>query len=304
MVLRFGAMPAGDEPLVIAGMFTPSHIHTAERLVRSLRNLKLPHVIYEVPTIHRSISRKGSDDPVYAKSNFIWHVRELARRPVLYLDVDTVFRRSPKLIFELLQGGCDFAILNWMAQDNNDAYVPVPVTPAAGKKPPERRFFQFSHHINLSAQDQLICSGAAQLWGRSDAATALLSGWFETIVAQPGVPDDHCLDFAFNNRVGGWDGTLRPAWLPKSYARYAWWIFDEPVIDHPDFPADASGWAEIADPAGRLRLYTERATIRNVPPRIPRDCIIDTETGEVLRLQNQKYARIGRIAQKLWLPRS
>jgi hypothetical protein len=68
MALRYGMLPSGDEPFVVAGMFTASHKAAAERLVASLRSFSLPHAIFEVPTVHRSISHKGSDDLAYTKS--------------------------------------------------------------------------------------------------------------------------------------------------------------------------------------------------------------------------------------------
>jgi hypothetical protein len=301
MTLHFGAMPSAGDPMLIVGMFTASHVATAQRLLASLRRFSLPHALFEVPIVHRSISPKGTPDLTYTKANFIWHAIQMVERPVLYLDVDTVIRHKPELIFRLIAEGHDFAILNWLAQDNNDAYMPVVLDPARGSKNPQTRFFRYSHHIDLLSNDQMVCSGAVELWGPTPAAAALLAGWHETIHAQPGVPDDQCLDFAFNNRIGGWQKTLRPYWLPKPYARYAWWIFDEPIIDHPDFPYSGTGQPEINDPSGRQRLYVDRAALRRTPPRIPRDCIIDTKTGELLRIQNKSLVPFGRAPQKIWV---
>ena len=302
MALRYGMLPSGDEPFVVTGMFTASHKAAAERLVASLRSFSLPHAIFEVPTVHRSISHKGSDELAYTKSNFIWHVIQSAGRPVLYVDVDCVVRKHPELIRDLASGGHDFAILNWLAQDRTDGYIPIPLPPAPGTQPHKPRFFRFSHQISFVAKDQLICSGGVQFWGRSPAATSLLSAWYATIVAQPGVADDQCLDFAFNNKVAELHGSLNPFWLPKNYLRLAWWIFEEPVIDHPEFPGADIGWATLRDPSGRLRFYPERATVRSTPPRVPPGCAVDTQTGNILKSDEGRLTCVGRVPEKIWLP--
>lgn len=299
MILRYGAIPKGNESFVICGMFTPSHDHFAKRLVASLSRLNLPHALFEVPAVHRSISTRGTSDPTYTKANFIWHVLELAKRPVLYLDVDCVIRQPPDLIYKLINDGHDFAILNWLALDSTDAYYPMVETLNDGNEATSDRYFMYSHHLNWATQEQLICSGAVHVWGRTSASAALLGGWHSTILTGPRVADDKCLDFAFNNQIGGWRNDLRPFWLPKPYARYAWWIFDEPIIDHPEIP-NSGDWAEIQDNTGRMGFYPERAAIRTTQPLVPRDCVIDTKTG-LLLTNNQQMTVIGRLTQKLWV---
>ncbi len=301
MNLRFGALPKGDEAMLIAGMFTPSHAKAAERLVKSLRKFGLPHALFEIPTVHRSISPKGTLDPRYTKANFIWHVIDQARRPVLYLDVDMVIRRMPELIPQIIAQGHDFAILNWFALKCNDVWLPIPQDPANPEKMSANRFFCYSGCVDFVSNDQLACSGAVQLWGNTPAAVSLLAGWHDTILSHPGVADDQCLDFAFNNRLGGWEGSLRPFWLPKSYVRIAWWIFDEPVIDHPGYPYPGSDWAQFDDSAQVKRLYPERMARRNRPPPIPRDVVIDIKTGDFIRIQNNQPVRAGKIPMKIWV---
>jgi len=284
-------------------MYTASYRATMERLLKSLQGLGLPHVLFEVPTVHRSISPKGTPAPAYTKANFIWHVRSKAGRPVLYLDCDTVVRHPPELIARCLSEGFDFAILNWLALDANDAYLPLPAGATSGNsKLPDNRYFRFSHSIPLYDPTQLVCSGAAQLWGTSEAASALLGAWHEAILSHPGVADDQCLDFAFNNLSDDWRARIRPAWLPKSYARYAWWILDEPVIDHPDFPYAGSDWVTIADKPECKRIYVERMQQRRSIPLIPHDAFIDTWTGDLFRMQDSQSVKVGNITQKFWTP--
>jgi hypothetical protein len=303
LVLRHGALPAGDEPFVVAGMFTASHAATADRLLASLRRLGLPHALFEVPTVHRSISPKGTPDPVYTKANFLAHVLALARRPVLYVDVDTVFRQPPELLPRLLAAGHDFAITNWLGADPNDAWVPVHVgpPPADGAKAAPR-FFRFSHAIDLVDPEQLICSGAVQLWGVTPATDGLLAAWHQAILDHPGVADDQCLDFAFNNPSGEWRAALRPSWLPRAYARYAFWLLDQPVIDHPDFPYAGGDWREIPDTVASKRVYPERARERDAKPRVRRDALIDTQTGDLLKIEAKRLVRLGRLPVKAWPP--
>lgn len=302
MVLRYGALATGTEPMLIAGMFTPSYRVQAERLVGSLRRFNLPYAIFEVPTVHHSISLRGGSDPSYTKANFIWHVLAAARRPVLYLDVDCVVMRSPDLITQLARDGRDFAILNWLTQDKNDAYVPVVLPQVNSQAPPAwPRYYQHSYHVDLVTADQLLCSGAVQWWGDTAPARELLCAWFATIEAQPRVADDECLDFAFNNPVGSWRTELKPFWLSKSYARYPWWIFDEPIINHPDVPSQGGDRGRINDSAGRRMYYPERAKVRNPSPFIPRDCVIDAATGFIWqRVDQQLRLKVERWTHKLW----
>lgn len=294
--LRHGALPAGRDNLFICGMFTSSYTELAQRLLSSLRTIDVTYALFEVPTVHTSISSKGTHDPVYTKANFIWHMLARTQRPLLYLDVDCVVRRYPQLILELSAKGHDFAIFNWLAQERNDAYVPAAVQP---RDVTGYSYYQHAYHVDFDAQDQLQASGAAQLWGPTTAAQELLAAWFATIQANPGVPDDVCLDFTFNNPQGQWLG-LRPSWLPKSYARYPWWIFDEPIIDHPDIPYQGAV-AQIDDPQGRQQYYPERTKPRSTAPFIPRDCLIDVRDGRVWRRDGQHLSATSqRWAGKLW----
>lgn len=302
-LLRFGDVRAGGAPFLTVGMFTSNYVATAERLRDSLRQHRMPHALFEVPSIHRSISPKGTDDLGYTKANLILHLIRTVGRPLLYLDTDTVLRRSPSLIRTLCEKTCDFGIFNWLTPEPNDCYLPITAQPPEPGQPDYRRYFGFSHSIDSVAPDQLICSGAVQFWGPTPAAVALLAGWQETVAAQPGVPDDQCLDFAFNNRLSNWPRPLKTHWLPKSYARYAWWIFDEPVIDHPDFPFAGGKLPQIQDASGRKRFYDERATPRPTDGPIPRDCVLDTATGNLFRIRPQGGLEpAASCMRRTWIP--
>ena len=301
MTLRFGEVPSGAEPFVVAGMFTPSHGRLAKRLASSLRTQRLPHLIFEVPTVHRSISPRGTMDLTYAKPNFIWHVMGIAKRPVLYLDVDCVVQSPPKLIFSLANEGCDFSILNWLALEDNDAYRRWIGKRELMPNGISQHVYMFSHRISWESKDQLICSGAAQFWNNSDSARRLLAAWFETIKSQELVADDQCLDFAFNNNINGSRDNLNAGWLPKSYARYAWWIFDKPVIDHPEFPNSSADWKQIADPKGRERFRASACNARANAPVLPENQLLDARSGRLLEFHNYRYVDVGKLNQPVWV---
>ena len=300
MRLRYGSLSGAREAPLICGMFTPDYAALAERLVDSLQRLALAHAIFEVPTVHRSISSRGSEDPTYTKANFLWHVLTSIRGTVLYLDVDCVVRKTPELIARLACDGHDLATVNWLGPDRNDAYVPAPLPGNAEPDGAPPRYYQHAYHVDAVTDEQLLCSGAVQLWGDTEAARGLLQAWFSTIMAHPGVPDDECMNFTFNNPVGRWRAALRPYWLPKSYARYPWWIFDEPIIDHPDIPYQGA-WRDVADPLGRRSFYPERAPTRTTAPFIPRDCVIDVQTGALFQLDRQRLVPTGQCwTRPIW----
>ena len=110
---------------LVASMYTASYADRAERLRASCEELELPYVLQEVPTIHNSISASGSSDPRYTKANFIHSLLSRYGQPILYVDADCVFRSYPTLIDEFLAGGTDFAIFNWAADPDNEAFFPI-----------------------------------------------------------------------------------------------------------------------------------------------------------------------------------
>jgi hypothetical protein len=275
-----GARPS----FIVASMFTPSHRDLATRLATSLEQLGLPFAIYEVPTVHRSISPRGTDEPGYTKANFISYVLREFQTPVLYVDCDCVFRVEPRRIRALVADGCDFAIYNWLADEHTDAFVPFDVPMADDRADAARpRLFRFSHSIDWFSPDQLICSGAVQFYANTTAARDLLAVWSAAVRDCSGVPDDQCLDYAFNFRRPTTPGA-RWTWLDKAYARYLFWIYARPVIDHPQIPApgDPVG-AKIADKTGAPRWKMDNAEVRTDGRLFPRDALVDADRRLILR---------------------
>ncbi len=95
--------------------------------------------------------------------------------------------------------------------------------------------------------------------------------------------DDACLDYAFNNLKDDIRSSMNVAWLPKEYCRYAWWIFDKPVIDHPEFPYGGEAWKELQSQHGLSRFYTQACTSREVNKQL-RQSVLDLDQMQVLRV--------------------
>jgi len=305
-----GSANREERPVFLAAsMYTPSHRALAERLAASLLALGVPFILYEVPTVHRSISALGSDDPAYTKANFVRYLLDTYGVPILYMDCDCVLRSEPLLIRCLVETGTEFAIYNWLADVHTDAYAPVELRGADGQiVKPADRFFRFWYSVDAYSPTQLMCSGAAQLYANRPAARELLQTWATVIQEHPGVVDDQCLDVAFNSRLTG-IRKPRSSWLDKAYARYLFWIYARPVIDHPQFPA---GRREPTTPYVPLpegpRFRLDLAETRSDARLLPRDCLIDTQLKRLLRSQasraqpgRMEAVDIGPLLQELYL---
>jgi hypothetical protein len=286
-----------ERPFLVATMCTPDYADRASRLAASCRTVGVPYVIYEVPHVHRSISPRGIADERYTKSSFIRFLLDQYRRPILYVDTDCVFISYPDLIERIAAAQSDFAIYNWLADEHTDCFMPVKMRMPSGDVD-RTRFYRFSLAIDDYDPDQLICSGAVQFYGDTAAARALLAAWHETIREFPEAADDSCLDFTFNNFTR--EIAVSAAWLPKSYARYPWWIYEEPVINHPDFPK-RGGFADVAETDERKRFYAERTVVRQNARLFPRDCIIDTADGVIFAADQGGLRPIGRTQRKFWI---
>ncbi len=241
-------------PFIILSVATPSHSEASDRLNDSVKKMGLPYISIEVPTIHRSVSPRGTDDPDYCKPNLISAVMAELERPILYLDSDVVMEARPFLIEYLSAEDYDFGIFNWLSLPSNQAYKPT------GSKHSGLTVYAFSHGVDAISRTQLVCSGAVQYWGCSQNSIELLDRWRDCVTSNPESPDDHSLDYAFNN--SRFADTLKTFWLPRAYARYAWWIFDTPVLNHPDFPNPGLGFVPLAEFKGRPRIHMEQLSPR------------------------------------------
>jgi hypothetical protein len=280
-ILRTGAATATPRFLV-ASMYTSDYRDLAERLRASLHAVGLTSELHETPIIDDSISLRGTRNPAYTKANFIRSMLDRHRIPILYLDCDCVMRDTPRRIESLVADAVDFSIYNWLADEHTDAFVPLAAGPSAEPGAASApRFFQFSHSIDGFAPEQLLCSGAAQFYAPTEAARGLLVAWADAINAHPGVPDDECLDFAFNLRSSG---RRKPhsAWLDKGYARYLFWVYVKPIIDHPQLPF-MKARNSIKSVTGAPRWKPQLAELRVGGRLFPRDGLIDSVEKVILR---------------------
>lgn len=280
-------------------MYTHDYADKVERLRRSCDRFGLAHHLRQVPTVHQSISARGTADPSYTKARFILDVLARQGGPVLYVDADCEFCEAPGLIGELLAAGTEFAIYNWAADRQTEAYVPVQIVMPNGEPSGPKRFFRFASKFDFYDPSQLLCSGAVQLYADTPAARELLEQWQRAILRNPGSADDDCLCYAWNNRAASLTG-LRASWLPKEYARYAWWIYVKPVINHPDFAASAVHFASIPESDGKKQFYPERAERLDAPRLFPLDRIIDVERRRLLKIEAKTITLDEPIEREFW----
>ena len=289
---------------MIGAMFTAAYSKKAERLAASCEEFGLRYVIHEVPTAHRSISYRGTDDLSYTKPNFIRHLLAAHKKPVLYMDTDCEVVSRPGLIDELVRSGCDFGIHNGCAEECTDRFDPVALSLRADEPPIRNRFYRCSGYLGLYSINQLMCCGLVQFYANSVAARALLSRWHRTIATFPGRGDDPCLDFVFNNltRREWLSWLLKVQRLPKSYARISWWIDVKPVINHADRPGrdPRANTDLIEDARGRKRHYPALMKRTNAL-LFPRDCIIDTAQKMVCKIINNELVPIEPTDLDFWL---
>jgi hypothetical protein len=292
----------GEGPYIVGAMFTANYVKEAERLVASCERFGLAHAIHEVPVVHRSIHSRGADDPTYTKANFIHHLLDTHKKPILYLDADCEFVADPDLVPGLVKSGCDFSVYNWLADEYTDTFAPIELGVGADGPPIKNRFFHFRSCIDWYSTSQLIPSGCVQLYGNTDGARHFLSEWHQTIVTFPRTSDDQCLSFAFNN-LDPRTSTLNVQWLPKAYARISWWIYAKPVINHEGRPQRNSKFIQFdcLDTGQRKIFYPSAAELKTVTPLFPRDCIIDTERGVLAKIIGDQLVTIGITDQTFWI---
>jgi hypothetical protein len=288
---------------VIGAMFTAAYFEKAERLVASCEKFELPYVIHEVPTVHRSFGIRGTDDLTYTKPNFIRHLLATHKKPILYMDADCEFISRPELIDQLAKSVCDFAIYNKYADVHTDWFIPIELSHWANEPQIEKRFYRYLGSGRLYTNSQLGCYGCVQFYRNSVAARALLSKWQKTLAEFPGRGDDACLNFTFNNltKLSWLPWLLKVQWLPSSYARLPFFIFTEPVINHPDIPGDYAKFSPFKDPKGRKQFYKSLAEWKDAISIFPEDCIIDTEQKMLCRLVDDQLVPLKPTDRKLWL---
>lgn len=295
---HFKAEPKTE--FLVCSFYTKNYESQANRLAESLEALKIPHQLYEAPTVHQSISPKGSADIAYTKGNVILNLLAVHNLPILYIDADCEVLKPLNLFSKLVKKKNDFAIFNWLSEEENTAYGPTPIP---DPRCDQRRYYSLCNKIDFKSNDQLICSGASQFWANTSASKDLLAAWNSTISENPLMPDDKSLDFTFNNKLSRSHKLLKPHWLEKKYARYPMWIFDSPIINHPNFPTDNSQIApsDFNNTKGKKHFYSENLKMKVNTLKIPDGHLLDSHTGDILIPSPYGFTKVGSIDQKLYL---
>lgn len=291
---------------VVGIMSTPDTLGKATRLLASCKAQALAAVLYEAPTVHCSTSVKGSDDLSYTRPSFIRFLLQKYHKPLLYLDPDCLMAEAPSRIFSLVEESVDFAIYNWLADEQNDGYLPVNIQVREGWSAVaySDRYYHYSHGVDIHDPSQLMCSSAVQFWNDSDNARELLIAWQRLIERNPRCAGEHALDFVFNYRGDALPG-LKTAWLDKGYVRFPWWIYVKPVIDHPATPGGGGEWPESLEKNEGVPRFDYRKLKKHAAdPVFPRDCMIDTVENRLVRSgYDGSMQTVGPLPVPIWITR-
>ena len=114
------AFSGEGDGFIACGMFTRNYADKALNLENSLNKFSLPYALYEIPSIHSSISHHGNTNSSFNKPKFIRAMLDKYKLPILYLDVDCVIESAPDLINEIAGQEYDFAIFNWLKNERNE----------------------------------------------------------------------------------------------------------------------------------------------------------------------------------------
>jgi hypothetical protein len=127
-----------------------------------------------------------------------------------------------------------------------------------------------------------------------------LEYWQRALEQNPLSSDDDCLDFAYNN-LPHESVPLKPVWLNKSYLRMPWWPHVKPVILHPLLPNVRVKKSPRNIINKQRRFYPEKCQKKKDVLYFPRDCIIDTETREILKVEGSEIIDVQSIQVEFWI---
>lgn len=175
--------------IVFISFYTPDgkYPELAGKLKKSLDNFDLNHHIIK---INRSF--RTWEEGTYYKPSFILQSLLKFRTNVVWLDIDTEVWQYPHLLFK----EHDFAIYNWIADNNHHMYGTIPYNPEA---------------------KSLFCAGGVQKYSYTAPSIHLLLSWIEILTKTKNKTrgDDPFLDIVFNKEKLD----LNTLWLPKTYNR-------------------------------------------------------------------------------------
>jgi len=290
------------EEFLIVSFFTQNYKDKADRLINSLNNFNLNYKIFEVPTIHYSKSDKGSNDINYCMPKLIIDMLKQFKIPIIFLDCDLVVMKEPKLFYSLKEKNIDFAIYNWLEDSENDGYLPVKLKISSERGEIEETYYINSVNVKLlnnpNKEGQLFSSGGVAYFSESNSSINVLNEWLENIIKYPKAPDDQLLDHTYN-----YSSTVRKnlkvEWLDKSYCRVFWWIFSEPIINHPGHMSHRvnDNFFKIT---GKERFKIEN-TIKRNSSKVSKEFIIDTKNKKILKVEKGKIFIVRSFTESVYV---
>ena len=290
------------EDFLIVSFFTQNYKDKADRLINSLNNFNLNYKIFEVPTIHYSKSDKGSNDINYCMPKLIIDMLKQFKVPIIFLDCDLVVMKEPKLFYSLKEKNIDFAIYNWLEDSENDGYLPVKLKINSERGEIEETYYINSVNVKLlnnpNKERQLFSSGGVAYFSESNSSINVLNEWLENIIKYPKAPDDQLLDHTFN-----YSSTVRKnlkvEWLDKSYCRVFWWIFSQPIINHPGQMSHRvnDNFFKIT---GKERFKIEN-TIKRNSSKVSKEFIIDAKNKKILKVEKGKIFVVRSFTENVYV---
>ena len=291
-----------DKNFIVVSFFTKSYKDKADKLINSLNKFNINYKIFEIPTIHYSKSNKGSDDINYCMPKLIMKALSRFRLPILFIDCDMEIVQKPELFYRLDEKKIDFAIYNWLEDNDNDGYLPLKLNINTSEGKIEKTYFINKVNVKLlnhsEKEKQLFSSGAVAYFSNSDLSNKLLKDWYKNIEKYPQLPDDQILDYTFNFTFDK-KNKLKIEWLSKNYCRVYWWIFTKPIINHPDNVShrEKDNFYKIT---GKKRFKIEN-TIKRETSKIPSDLIIDINEKKLLKIKNGKIFIIKNFKEETYI---
>ena len=290
------------EDFLIVSFFTQNYKDKADRLINSLNNFNLNYKIFEVPTIHYSKSDKGSNDINYCMPKLIIDMLKQFKVPIIFLDCDLVVMKEPKLFYSLKEKNIDFAIYNWLEDSENDGYLPVKLKINSERGEIEETYYINSVNVKLlnnpNKEGQLFSSGGVAYFSESNSSINVLNEWLENIIKYPKAPDDQLLDHTFNYSSNV-RKNLKVEWLDKSYCRVFWWIFSQPIIDHPGQMSHRvnDNFFKIT---GKERFKIEN-TIKRNSSKVSKEFIIDAKNKKILKVEKGKIFVVRSFTESVYV---
>jgi hypothetical protein len=212
---------------------------------------------------------------------------------ILYVDVDVLFVEYPQMIVEISRAGYDFAIYNWLSDEQNAAYSPL--TKEVGGKIIVTEFHKFTHSFSNYCPNQLTCNGGVQFYRNCSESKKFLKAWQNVIAQNPYCADDECLDYTYNN-LDSTSIKLHPLWLDKPYLRLPWWPHVKPVILHPGMPKAGTKRVPLEN-----RFYPAKCQKRAPMFPFPLGYVIDTKNKLLIKFKDSEVIDKQKIDQEFWI---